>query len=189
MLTLTGDSSLGKRGLTRTGPDDAGESSASRVSPTVGPTAKDFSIEDHSEEVTMARRTMILTLLAFLSGVASGSWFLTPLLSQARRTVQTKDLTRFDLGSWCEGKEVTIQLLEIGPGTSGRHYHPAHSFAYVLDGSQIQTVQGRSPISVKTGDVLHDGPGEVHETQNTAPLKLLVFRITEKGKVATTQIP
>src|SRR2546427_2886403 len=82
----------------------------------------------------MTRRAMILTSLAFLLGAVLGRWLLPPLWGQARRAVlQTKDLKRVDLGSWCEGKEATIQLLEFGPGTSDKHYHPAHSFAYVLD--------------------------------------------------------
>ena len=32
------------------------------------------------------------------------------------------------LGGWSDGKAVTVELNETGPGTSGRHYHPAHSF-------------------------------------------------------------
>jgi hypothetical protein len=27
-----------------------------------------------------------------------------------------------DLAGFCDGKEVTVELFEIGPGTSGKHY-------------------------------------------------------------------
>lgn len=138
----------------------------------------------------MKRRTMMLVSLAFLSGAVLGSSLLPPLWAQARRVaLQTKDLKRVDLGSWCQGKEATIQFMEFGPGTSGKHSHPAHSFAYVIDGSEVQTVQGRSPVSAKAGDALYDSPGEVHETQNTSPVEVIVFRIIEKDKEVTTQVP
>ncbi len=137
----------------------------------------------------MTRRTTILTTLSFLVGVAWGSGLIPSLRAQTIRTSQTSDLMRVDLGSWCEGKGVKIQLFEAGPGTSGKHYHPAHTFNWVIEGSEIHTVEGRPPITAKAGHVLHDGPGEVHEAQNSAPVKLLVFRIIEKGKPVTTRLP
>ena len=138
----------------------------------------------------MTRRTMLVVSMAFLFGVLVGSHSLPSLLAQARRTaLQTMDLKRIDLGSWCEGKEAIVQFLEFGPGTSGRHFHPAHSFAYMLEGSEVQLVQGAAPVTAKAGELMSDSPGEVHETRNTAPVKVLVFRIAEKGKDSTTQVP
>jgi len=96
---------------------------------------------------------------------------------------------RADLGAWCDGKEVTVDLQESGPGTSGKHYHPAHSFSWVIEGSEVKTVEGKPPVTAKVGDVLHEGPLEVHETRNDAPVKVLLFRIVEKGKPVTTRIP
>jgi hypothetical protein len=58
-----------------------------------------------------------------------------------------------------------------------------------LEGSEVKTVQGKPTVTVKAGDVLHEGPGEVHETRNTAPVKLLIFRIMEKGKEMTIYTP
>ena len=148
----------------------------------------------------MNRRTTILTTLSFLMGVALGNWLVpgvvlgslfTPLaiVQTARRTIETKDLMRVDLGSWCEGKEVIIQLQDAGPGSSGKHYHPAHSFNWVIEGSEVHTTEGKPATIAKPGDVLHDRPGEVHETQNSAPVKLLLFRVIEKGKPVTTNLP
>ena len=135
------------------------------------------------------RRTMILMTLSFLVGVASRNGVVPTVRAQVIRTAHVNDLMRVDLGSWCEGKEVTIQLQELGPGTSGKHYHPAHSFNWIIEGLETQAIEGRPPVTAKAGDVLHDGPGEVHEAQNIGPVKLLLFRILEKGKPVTTRLP
>jgi len=81
-----------------------------------------------------------------------------------------------------------MQLVTAQPGTSARHYHPAHSFTYVIEGSETKTLDGKTPIAVKAGDVLHESPGEIHETRNTAPVKLLVLRVIEKGKDMTVRL-
>jgi hypothetical protein len=48
------------------------------------------------------------------------------------------------------------------PGTSGRHYHPGHSFTWILEGSETCVVNGKPPRVVKSGDVLHEEPQQVH---------------------------
>ena len=137
----------------------------------------------------MTRRTSLLVSLVFLTGVAAGS-LLPPLLAQTQtRPTETKDLMTVDLGTWCPGKQVTMQLVSAGPGTSARHYHPAHSFTWVIDGSETKTLDGKAPIAVRAGDVLHESPGEIHETKNVAPVKLLVVRVMEKGKEMTVRLP
>jgi hypothetical protein len=127
--------------------------------------------------------------LHFVSGSVVGGWLSPPSWGQARRTARTTDLKRVDLGSWCEGKEATVQLLECGPGTSDRHFYPAHSFAFVLEGSETQTVPGRAPVTAKVVEVLYDGRGEIHETTNGNPAKAVIFRIIDKGKDANTYVP
>jgi quercetin dioxygenase-like cupin family protein len=138
----------------------------------------------------MSPRTFILAALVFTAGVAVGT--LVPSLSAQTQTrpTETKDLMMpVDLGTWCPGKQVTMQLVSAAPGTSARHYHPAHSFTYVLDGSETKTVDGKAPVTVRAGDVLHESPAEIHETRNTAPVKLLVVRVMEKGKEMTVRLP
>jgi len=135
----------------------------------------------------VTRRTSILVSFVFLAGLAAGS-LLPPLFAQTRPT-ETKDLMTVDLGTWCAGKQVTMQLVSAGPGTSARHYHPAHSFTWVVEGSETKTLDGKPPIVVRAGDVLHESPGEIHETRNVAPVKLLVVRVMEKGKEMTVRLP
>src|SRR5437899_304581 len=79
--------------------------------------------------------------------------------------------------------------LSYGDVTSDKQYHTDHSFGYVLAGSDNQTVQGRATVTAKVGEVLYDGPGEIHETTNSSPAKVIIFRIIEKGKEVTTYVP
>ena len=45
----------------------------------------------------------------------------------------------------CDGKEVTVSVIEAGPGTGTWHYHPGDSFTYVIEGSQVrETDEGKA---------------------------------------------
>lgn len=91
-----------------------------------------------------------------------------------------------------EGKEVVVQLSEFAPGAkSGKHSHPGHEVAYVLEGSTIREIEGKPPTPAKSGDIFYIPARVVHETKNTSvadPLKLLIFRIHEKGQPITIRI-
>jgi hypothetical protein len=65
-----------------------------------------------------------------------------------------------------EGREVTIEIIKAGPVTRGKHYHAAHSFSWIIDGSEVQTVPGKAPITVKAGAVIHEEPMQVNESEN-----------------------
>jgi len=92
------------------------------------------------------RRIFLLTC-TFLLGIAVGHMTL-PALSAQFRSTKTTNLITTDLGSWCEGKEVTVELNEAGSGTSGKHYHPGHSFTWIVEGSEIYTIDGQPPKQV-----------------------------------------
>jgi len=124
----------------------------------------------------------------FLAGLLAGSIGIPELAAQIRST-QVKELVHTDLASWCPGKELSIVLQESGPGTSSRHYHPGHSYSYVLAGSETRIVNGKPPQLAKTGDVIHELPMEIGETENTVAVKLLVVSILEKGQPITTRVP
>src|SRR5262249_8539434 len=65
--------------------------------------------------------------LTFAAGIAVGHLGVPALSAQFRSVKTTSVLTR-DLTGWCDGKELTVELNDAGPGSSGKHYHPAHSF-------------------------------------------------------------
>jgi hypothetical protein len=124
----------------------------------------------------------------FVIGVAAGSLIVPSLGAEVRVTKSTRLMTT-DLAGWCDGKEVTVELNEPAPGTSGRHYHPGHSYTYILEGSELYSVEGQAPRMVRAGEVLHEGPMQIHTAENRVPAKLLVIRVVEKGKAATVRLP
>jgi quercetin dioxygenase-like cupin family protein len=127
--------------------------------------------------------------VGFILGFVAACLALPSLNAQIRRTGKTATLLTTDLAGWCDGKEATVELNEFGPGTSGKHYHPGHSFTWLLEGSETYTVDGKPSRVVRSGDVLHEEPQQVHRLDNDAPVKLLVFRIIEKGKPLTVAVP
>jgi hypothetical protein len=42
---------------------------------------------------------------------------------------------------------------------------------------------------VKSGEVLHEEPQQVQTVDNNTPVKLLVFRVVEKGKPLIVRVP
>src|SRR5262249_1087473 len=94
--------------------------------------------------------------LGFALGVLVASLAMPSRSAQLRRTGKTATLITTDLANWCDGKQVAVELNEFGPGTSGRHYHPGHSFTWILDGSETYAVDGKPSRVVKPGDVLHE---------------------------------
>jgi hypothetical protein len=132
---------------------------------------------------------MILrTALVFVLGIFVGHLTIPDVSAQFRTTKTTRLLTT-DLAGWCEGNEVTVELNESGPGTSGKHYHPGHSFTWVIEGSEVYAVEGKPARTVNAGDVLHEEPMQVHTADNQSTVKLFVVRIVEKGKTATVRLP
>jgi len=125
---------------------------------------------------------------AFVLGVVVGHMTV-PTAHAQFRTVKTDRVLTTDLAGWCDGKEVTVELNDAGPGTSGKHYHPAHSFTYVLAGSEIYTLEVQGPKTVSAGNILHEAPMQVHTVDNASQVKLLVVRVIEKGKEATVRQP
>jgi hypothetical protein len=135
-------------------------------------------------EINMSR---IKLLLIFAAGAVFAT-LVNSVVSAQFREVTTKQFMRADLGAWCPGKEVLISVQEDAPGTSGKHYHPAHSFTWMIEGTQTRTVAGKLPQVVRPGNVMHEEPLEIGETRNDAPAKVLIFRILEKGKPETTRV-
>ena len=111
------------------------------------------------------------------AGVSSGT-------AAPQRAIEITQLLKKDVEG-CPGKEVSVSLLAAGPGTSGFHSHPGESFTYVLEGAQTRQAANESPATLGPGAFIYDGPAQIHRTDNTAPVKLLVFRVLDKGKPET----
>jgi hypothetical protein len=68
----------------------------------------------------------------------------------------------------CQGKEVTIYVLDAGPGTSGYHQHPGESFTYVLEGTQTRKARGEATTTLTSGALSTTAP-----CRSTGPKTLL----------------
>ena len=136
------------------------------------------------------KRMALMLALTFAVGivvVVAGNHVLNAQQVPVKRT----DLLKADIVGM-EGKELIVQLVEFAPGgASGKHYHPGHEANYVLEGSGTFEREGQPPTTRKVGDVNYAPAKVVHEGKNastTAPLKLVVFRIHEKGQPITVSV-
>ena len=128
-------------------------------------------------------RTAVFVAASFVAGLVSAN-----LVPSLRAQGKVTELKRVDLGSWCDGKEAVISIEEIAPQHQSKHSHPAYSFAWMLEGSQVRFVEGKPPQTFKVGDVTQENPGEISESDILTPTRVLLFRILQKGQPATTRV-
>jgi AraC-like ligand binding domain len=124
----------------------------------------------------------------FVIGAIVGSLTI-PELSAQVRTLATTRLITTDLAGFCDGKEVVVDYSEVAPGTTSKHIHPGYSFGYMIEGSQTSTLEGRPPIVVRKGELLLEDPKQANVSENSAPAKVVTFRILEKGKPQSARVP
>jgi quercetin dioxygenase-like cupin family protein len=129
-----------------------------------------------------SRMTFVIGLLA---GVLGMSVLGAQQPAPAKRTVLLKKDMQIP------GREAVMSLVELPPGgTEGRHTHPAETFVYVVEGSIAFEQEGRPSATYKTGDAFAIESGKIHDGKNvgTAPSKVLVVFIAEKGKPLRTDV-
>jgi quercetin dioxygenase-like cupin family protein len=107
------------------------------------------------------------------------------LLGAQPAAFKATDLLRADVVDM-PGIEVVVTLVDFAPrATTGKHTHPGHEIAYVLEGSGVSEVEGEAPAVRKAGTVTYIPAKKVHESKNESPneaMKVLVFRIHPKGQ-------
>ena len=130
------------------------------------------------------KRTVFMLGVALAAGIAVGV-IGTQVLKAQQEPVKATVLLKTDLAG-IEGKEALVVLVEHAPGTAaGKHYHPGHEFAYLLEGSAILEPVGKPPVTLQPGEIIYLPPKQVHDAKNastTVPLKVLVFQVAEKGQ-------
>ena len=136
------------------------------------------------------KRAALLVSSSLVVGIALGV-IGTGVLTAQQESVKRTVLLKTDLVG-IEGKEAFLGLTEYAPGaSSGKHYHPSHTFLYVLEGSGSWELEGQPPVTRKQGGVIYEQPKLVHNIKNastTAPLKLLACVIGEKGQPRTVPV-
>ncbi len=137
----------------------------------------------------MKRWMALMLVLPFAVGIVVGVVG-NHLLNAQQAPLKVTDLLRADVVG-VDGKEAVMQLVEFLPGgASGKHYHPGHSFGYVLEGALTVESDGHPPVTARAGEVTQEVPGHVHDAKNLtgSPLKLFVLRVHPKGQPVTVRV-
>ena len=91
------------------------------------------------------------------------------------------------------GRELSVITVEYAPGGSDPvHTHDAQAVVYVLEGSVVMQVRGGPPVTLVPGQTFYEGPDDVHivgrNASHTAPAKVLVFLVKDKGAAILTPV-
>jgi quercetin dioxygenase-like cupin family protein len=104
--------------------------------------------------------------------------------SAAQQTgLHRTDLQRHDLS--IQGWETIQARAAFDPGTvAPKHRHPGDEIVYVLQGTLEFQLEGKSPLTLKAGDVLFISAGVAHSAKNvgTNEATELSTYVVEKGK-------
>jgi quercetin dioxygenase-like cupin family protein len=136
------------------------------------------------------KRLLGLLAVTLILGMALAMLANRTLMAQTE-PLKITDVLKSDLAGM-EGKEILVQLVEFAPrGATGKHYHPGHEANYILEGTSILEMEGEPPMTRKAGDSAYIPAKHIHAAKNastTDPLKVLVFRIHEKGQPITVRV-
>jgi len=122
-------------------------------------------------------------------GVVVGAAAFEGLKAQQTSSVKRNILLKQDMT--IPGREAVMASVELPPGSAEvRHTHPAEVYGFVQEGALTLEVEGQPTKSLKAGDIFYIPPGKIHQGFNngSAPAKLSVVFIAEKGKPLTTQV-
>ena len=89
------------------------------------------------------------------------------------------------------GREVVTAVGEFQPGASaGRHTHPGEEVGYVLEGTIVVEVDGKSAVTLTAGKAFVIPAGAIHNAKNTGSgaAKVVSSYIVEKGKPLATPV-
>ncbi|MET1756070.1 cupin domain-containing protein [Novosphingobium sp. RD2P27] len=84
-----------------------------------------------------------------------------------------------------KGIETVQARIDIAPGvTAPWHHHPGEEVIYVLEGTLEYELEGKSAVTLRSGDVLFVPSGVAHKAHNpgTTNGAELATYIVEKGK-------
>jgi len=122
-------------------------------------------------------RIMALAVLIAVTGLALH-------VARAQQPGITRtDLQRRDLS--VPGREVVQVRVDFPPRVvAPKHRHPGEEIAYAIEGLLEYAVEGRSPMTLKAGEVLFIPAGAVHAVKNVGSGNAaeLATYIVEKGK-------
>jgi quercetin dioxygenase-like cupin family protein len=127
-------------------------------------------------------------ILAAAAMIAAGALATHVTLAQAPGIKRT-DLSRNDLS--VSGREAIQVLVEFAPEVAfPNHTHPGEEIVYVVEGALEYALEGRPPVTLKTGDVLFIPAGTPHAVKNigSGNAAELATYLVEKGKPVLTPV-
>ena len=99
------------------------------------------------------------------------------------------NLQRYDLSA--PGREVMQVRVDFDSGyVAPKHTHPGEEIIYVIEGTLEYYIEGKPPLTVKSGDVLFVPAGTVHSVKNVGRgngAELATY-VVEKGKPLITLV-
>ena len=106
--------------------------------------------------------------------------------------IKRTDLLKSDLLE-LQDNEMHVWVADVAPGAAtGRHSHPTPRFVYVIEGSVVLELDGKSPQTFKAGQAFVEMPNEAHNFKNastTGPAKALGFQYARKGQPLQVNAP
>ena len=133
------------------------------------------------------KTTRIIAVVAVLI-IGSG---LALHIAQAQQPgVKRTDLQQHDLS--VPGREVVQVRVDIAPGVlAHNHSHPGEEIVYVIEGLLEYQLEGKSPVTLRAGEVLFIPAGTIHSAKNVGSVNAaeLATYIVEKGKPLLELVP
>jgi quercetin dioxygenase-like cupin family protein len=111
-------------------------------------------------------------------------------VAQAQQSgVKRTDLQQHDLS--IPGREVVQVRVDIASGVlAPNHSHPGEEIVYVIEGLLEYQLEGKSPVTLRAGEVLFIPAGTIHSAKNVGSVNAaeLATYIVEKGKPLVTLV-
>ena len=133
-----------------------------------------------------------MRLLPFTLLFLSGSYAVstpTPSGSRQQPGIKRTILQRADApGSATH--EIVLAIAEFPPGgTSGWHRHPGVEMAYVLEGTIVMQIAGRSDTTLVAGNSIQNHVPHTARNAGTTVARVLATYVVEKGKPLAEPVP
>jgi quercetin dioxygenase-like cupin family protein len=113
-------------------------------------------------------------------------------MEKAAPAASVVELMTRDLVGASDKEVVMLTVTYPAAGASLPHRHDAQVFVFVLEGEVTMQVRGSSPVTLRRGQTFYEAPDDVHvvsaNTSRTAPARLLVIMIKDKGKPGSRSV-
>ena len=119
----------------------------------------------------------------------AGNGLALPMAQAQQPGVKRTDLQQHDLS--IPGREVVQVRVDIAPAVlAPNHSHPGEEIVYVIEGLLEYQLEGKSPVTLKAGEVLFIPAGTIHSAKNVGSVNAaeLATYIVEKGKPLVTLV-